>query len=125
MSNCIHILRGDLRLKASHIDLPKLQALLNSVKGLEKAPTGEDDETTRRYYAWWFLDGCTAIVANYTCIISFGNGRSIHTYRDFKGLVQSVLSHLARKDFDFKVLVQDEDTAVKPYWLQAKVRVSI
>ncbi len=94
MSNCITLRNNEVFFSKEEIDMVKLRALLDSVpKEYDKARSiGGDIET-----AWWYLSENTVLDDN-GAIITFGEGNSSHTWRDFRGLINSVLKPLMLKE---------------------------
>lgn len=87
MSNCITIRSGgEIVFTADEFDIEGLLKLTSRVVSLDKAPDGHQD--AEGYLAWWFLTSnydpqpCTFTEERVT--IKLGQGRSSHTWRDFK-----------------------------------------
>lgn len=104
MSNCISLRNNEVFFSKEEINLPKLKALLDSVPDdyKEASDKGGDIET-----AWWFLSKNTVLDDN-GAIITFGEGNSTHTWRDFRGLVNSVLKPLMLKEKTHTFRAHDE-----------------
>jgi hypothetical protein len=103
MSNCIQIDNGAVPFHCSVIDIPKLKALLESVKGLKEAPKDGPG-----YYAWWFLAGNVVFIEDHV-VIGFGQSvRSTHTNRDFDNLINSTIKPLMKGPKVWVFRIRDE-----------------
>ena len=106
MSNCIDFTSGYDRLVIPRgaIDVEALQALLTRVETLPAAPQDEADAAGR--LAWWFLDGAVELRPKQV-IVHLGHGRSMHTWRDFKGTLETLAAFM-RAHCNFMVYATDE-----------------
>jgi hypothetical protein len=86
MSNCIYIYNPTVQFKPSEINISGLLSLLNSVKTITDSKD-LDLLTPDQCMAWWYLTGNTSYV-NGKLYIHFGQGRSSHTWRDFRGTLR-------------------------------------
>ena len=108
MSNCIDFVKGSDKVVflADEIDVPALKALVDSVKGLPKAPELDEATGHQGYIAWWFLS--RAFIDHRGVVIRFGaSGRSSHTNRDFSATV-IMLSRFMKKDKYHTFFITDE-----------------
>jgi hypothetical protein len=118
MSNCIEIRRSEAVFKSTEIDIPKLKALVDSVRGVKEYPGSnpKTDEELRQYYAWWWLNDKNVVFGNDFVVIGFG-GASAHTWRDFHGLLEVIIKPLMKKSKTHVFLMEDEGF---PGWFNAK-----
>jgi len=109
MSNCIEISGRVLKtFSDSEIDIAALKALIESVQDLPSAPKSGDE-----YLAWWFLtsqchDSTWFSESGSYVTIPFGQCRSTHTWRDFRGTL-SLLAKYARKPIKITFMLRDVD----------------
>lgn len=107
MSNCIHFIGGaEVVLSKKDISIPHLRALVANAKGwdYQGSPTDEDG---KRNIAWWFLRDNTFFEGEESVVIHVGEGRSIHTNRDFQHLL-SLLAPIMKREKQHKFIITDE-----------------
>lgn len=94
MSNCIWLGNNVVKFHPWEIDRDKLKSILDNLP--KECPDGINLtlESVIGYYAWWFLKENTIFQKNGIVKIRFGEGRSTHTWRDFRGLVNQVIKPL-------------------------------
>lgn len=97
MSNCVQFGKP-IFLRHTEVDARALASLLDETH-FDKAPHWEPDEpeaTSRARCAWWYLQGAVYFEPN-GVYISLGNGRSSHTWRDFKWLLSTLAPFMLRE----------------------------
>ena len=107
MSNCIHFIGGaKVVLSKKDVSIPHLRALIANAKQFEyhTSPTKEDGD---RNIAWYFLRDNTFFEGDESVVIHVGEGRSIHTNRDFQGLL-SVLAPIMKREKQHMFRITDE-----------------
>lgn len=108
MSNCIDFVGGSEKVVflKDEIDVVALKTLIESVKGLPKAPECDSKDNYAGYIAWWFLS--RAVVDDRGAVIRFGcSGRSSHTNRDFDATL-ILLGRFMKKPKYHTFYVRDE-----------------
>lgn len=107
MSNCIYIVDNEsVVFTPDEIDMDKFKALVASSKQWDCE--GEyTEEIGKANSAWWFLEKNHFVIPGKGVMIEFGRGRSIHTNRDFKGLLW-VLAPLMKKSKYHTFIITDE-----------------
>lgn len=111
MSNCIHIKNNVLVLSDADVDREGFKTLVSSVVGLKCPP--ENSVDPKRNYAWWFLSE-NVVFEPGRVTIHVGEGRSIHTWRDFKGTL-ALLAEYVRRPRTHVFQVADEYDGFKKY----------
>lgn len=103
MSNCIFF-RRDHVVVFSPFDISalRLRSMLNDCPA--KMPEHEDDPIG--YMVWWYLKTNTQIGDDVT--IAFGKGRSGHTWRDFRSLVNKVLNPIMLRPKRHVFIAEDD-----------------
>jgi hypothetical protein len=103
VSNCIEITNRAVKVFNNRdIDVNALRALVASVCDLPDAPKSGDG-----YIAWWFLSTADFDSAGNVSVV-FGQGRSSHTWRDFRGTL-GVLAKFARRSIRLTFTLRDID----------------
>ena len=107
MSNCIQLVDNEsVVFTPDEIDVDAFKALVARSKQYDyKEPF--TPEIGKANCAWWFLETNHFIVPGKGIMIEFGCGRSIHTWRDFRGLL-STLAPLMRKAKYHTFIATDE-----------------
>lgn len=107
MSNCINIYNNVVKFSYLDIDIPRFHAFLTSLPA--ECPNYDGSEETGKVInAWWFLAENTAIEAGKSVTIRFGEGRSSHTGRDFRGLINGVLKDFMLREKEHTFILTDE-----------------
>lgn len=101
MSNCVQLENHVVRFANQEIDA---KALLIFLEGLP--PSLNDNMTGEQQNAWWFLATCT-YYHSWGVEIRFGEGRSSHTHRDVRGVVD-VLRPFMKKHKKHTFIARDE-----------------
>ena len=82
---------SDATFSYKQIDLPKLKELLNSVSCKETCPAPSLDK--KAFLAHQFLVDNT-FISDTKAIVSFGSGKSQHTWEDFQETINEVINPL-------------------------------
>lgn len=104
MSNCIHIDTPRLVLSYSQVDASGLHDLVNRVIDLPDAPDWQSDPDGN--CAWWFLSTNVEFTPK-GVTITFGQGRSSHTNRDFRYTLM-ILSKFMMQSVKVRFTTRDE-----------------
>ena len=121
MSNCIAFVKHEtVHFSGEEIDIPKFAALLQSVRSFSGSARWADLEnlTPDQRMAYWFLVANTTLIEplksapagdwRYAqAMIVFGGGNSGHTWRDFRGTLET-LSQFMLTEKHHKFLLTDE-----------------
>lgn len=110
MSNCISLSNESVFFKKDEIDLLKLKEVLDATPHtLAECEVLDKTDKGWRAFCWWFLKDNTHIALGDTgAVIKFGEGRSSHTWRDFRGIVNHVIKPLMLKNKVHVFQVEDE-----------------
>jgi hypothetical protein len=126
LSNCIDILKGDeVVFLADEIDIKGFERLVNNAKDLihEAGKSGNDftQEELSSNMAWWFLQK-NSDICDEGVVIRFGHGRSTHTNRDFKGVIQTLIP-LIKRVKRHKFQITDEfDGHRQRFWMTVEFK---
>jgi hypothetical protein len=101
MSNCIELAKHVVFFKTSEIDVEKFRTFLESIP--EKMPEGHDVDNG----AWWYLATNTTFMSD-GVEIRFGAGRSSHTWRDFRYVVNKILNPYMKGKKGHRFICRDE-----------------
>ena len=114
MSNCITLHKNRVLFMYHELDADGLEELLNRA---HEMPPGERSEAEAdANAAWWFLQANT-VFGPMGVEIAFGQGRSSHTWRDFRWLLR-MLSKYVLKAKTHRFLAADEsDGFDQTFWL--------
>lgn len=112
MSNAIQINNGTIMIATKHLD-QKLVEMIKRAQLDESLPAIScgsvlDNEVAQYNMVWYFLSKNVTFIKN-SMIIRFGQGRSIHTWRDFEALI-IMINHFWRtmKTFNYRFMIYDE-----------------
>lgn len=103
MSNCIDLRDNVVRFTSADIDIDALFVLLGRV-----SDTRPSDAQVEENAAWWYLKTCTVLKGDGSVHISFGEGRSTHTWRDFEHLINFVINPLMKRHKSHTFLVKED-----------------
>lgn len=99
MSNCIDFAHTG-NILAIHKDKLQWEALMSllvqskALKGSSEAAQAAHRGDYSLYNAWWFLSEGAVTCTPTIITFRFGQGRSIHTWRDFRGSLEVIASYL-------------------------------
>lgn len=103
MSNCIFFHRNhEVRFSPFDISVMRLRELINDCPS--KLPDWEKDSSGAM--VWWFLKTCTTF-DDHGALIAFGRGRSGHTWRDFRGVVNTIIMPIMLRTKEHTFLAED------------------
>lgn len=89
MSNCIHLITYKMTFSASEVDVENLLEQVykhqNHKSNGTTCGSEHSDEAFICRTCYWFLTPKNVCVGGPSLIINVGEGRSTHTFRDFKG----------------------------------------
>lgn len=108
MSNCIQIYNHTVTFTAEEINIHAYRNLMAEAARLGE-PGPVDGTPFNVYIAWWFLEK-NSTVTDEAVTIKFGQGRSTHTWRDFRQLYKRTLPDLLTqsKGHIFKLSSEDD-----------------
>lgn len=110
MSNCIDFLENyNVFFRADEINLPEITALLAHIPE-EQPPIQETWNHVS--LAWWFVVPNNKITST-GIMIQFGQGRAIHSRRDFRALINGLINPLMLKKKEHIFVVKDEGSDSK------------
>ncbi len=129
MSNCISISRNTkiVRLGDDLLHLGRLTRAITSAKKPEVLYREMTDAEATDYYLWWFLTPQNTQLRRdsqgHFLQVAFGDGRSTHTWRDFRGLINFVFPRfLTRPDIRANHVFQIMDTdSGQNSWVPIKI----
>lgn len=124
MSNCITLYNHIVVFNNDEIDIAKLFDIIQALP-LEVGSFPKTAEETHQYYCWWFLNSLNVKFnkskpqifdinevdqkPKYDSVtVKFGHGRSSHTWRDFRGLLNNVIKPLIKNEKEHIFIVTDE-----------------
>ena len=112
MSNCIELANHVVTFTTSEIDVERFRNFLYSIPKTE--PEGHDVGNG----AWWYLAQNTDFVSD-KVVIRFGCGRSSHTWRDFRYVVNKIILPFMKGKKSHRFSCRDEsDGFAKAYPLE-------
>jgi len=105
MSNCIffHDSTEVVRFSPFDMSVMRMRSLLNDCP--RNLPDWEKDPIN--YNVWYYLKYNTTVNAD-GVFIAFGRGRSSHTWRDFRWLVNGILKPIMLRDKEHTFVMTDE-----------------
>lgn len=107
MSNCIEIKNCAVTFAADEIDIPKLKADIEEKKDGPPFIDSEHGSGTMNNMVYWFLNDYNVSFKEDSVTIRFGAGRSSHTNRDFRGII-NYLSDFMLKSKSHTFTIYDE-----------------
>ena len=109
MSNCIRIVyKAKISLKPDQVDTEGLRKLIEEAeKKVDDNNCMSKDVRPELKMSWWFLSLNTIFKPKGGVDIIFGEGRSTHTWRDFRGALQ-VLSQFIKVPVQVRFGIKDE-----------------
>ncbi len=116
MSNCIKVINNKLSFTIDHFDIIGFKNLIDEAElkiNNENCSKYGDEATNTLIAVWWFLSKNTKITP-YEVMITFNEGRSSHTTRDFK-IILNIISKFITKPFKKQILCHDIDYPEKYY----------
>lgn len=114
MSNCIFLRNNVVVFTAEDIDIPRFNAYMSLIPQARPAelPNMTQEQQVEHWNmlsAWWYL--ATNVTINVDMVtIRFGEGRSGHTWRDFRGLRNCILLPFMKRPVSHIFRCSDEDS---------------
>ena len=121
MSNCIHFHNPEVFFSAAEFQVSDFRSRCERLKSFLpwKMPDATDEERAEQYFVWYLA--CNSKFTQDGVMVSFGEGHSTHTHRDFRYTVEYLLAPYMKRNKVHTFVLSDEYDGFKSKFRQMVV----